>query len=634
MKKWIWIAAFVLKGSLLVAWPLIQIGPEFSSLMITGEAGIINGNGSSPDSIQALPDSAFYASRNSNFLFGLTQDAHWLKMNLINRDELRRQLLFEIANPNLQEVRVYLYWGAQQLQADSTGINYPYSKRALAHQNFIFPIDLPPDDSISLLVYLGPSMQPVNFNMYLWDKSYRLNKQAVRESFSLGSFFLLHAIFLLILALTSWSFGIRELWYYSIYVLFGALFILADLGLGYRYLWSDSPYLQKVAPFLLVNLYTIFGAQFIRAFFHTGRRFPVFDKVFLAAIASVSVVFLSAFFLPWMPLGMAHSVSVIQYILFLLCSTAFIVLFLRTLRTRHQSGWFLLGFSIHGAGIVITILQYMKLLPNYSAASSLFEAGWPVTFSTQTTLMAGMVLEIPIVLYIAFRRFQFLDDQNQRQAERLSQLRQKSMNDLLLGIESERRRLAQDLHDGLSVNLAAIKMKANLMEVRSQGEQRKAWREIMDDLEGAYEELRRISHNLPPKSLYRIGLGGALEEIVQRSRTIRPEMEIQYFNNIPLAGLSKQTEMHIYRIVLELINNALKHSEASVLSIQLMSHDRQAVITVEDNGKGFDPEKTSGDGIGLQNIRSRAELLGGALSVESRPGKGAVFMITLPLEND
>ena len=633
MKKWIWIAAFVWKGSLLGAWPLIQIGPEFSSLMITGEAGIINGNGSSPDSIQALPDAAFFASGNSNFMFGLTQDAHWLKMNLVNRDELRRQLLFEIANPNLQEVRVYQYWGTQQLQADSTGINYPYSRRALAHQNFIFPIDLPPGDSISLLVYLGPSLQPVNFNMYLWDKSYRLNKQAVRESFSLGSFFLLHAIFLLILVLTSWSFGIRELWYYSIYVLFGALFILADLGLGYRYIWSDSPYLQKVAPFLLVNLYTIFGAQFIRAFFHTGRRFPVFDKVFLAAIASVGVVFLSAFLLPWMPLGMAHSVSVIQYILFLLSSTAFIVLFLRTLRTRHQSGWFLLGFSIHGAGIVITILQYMKLLPNYSAASSLFEAGWPVTFSTQTTLMAGMVLEIPIVLYIAFRRFQYLDDQNQRQAERLSQLRQKSMNDLLLGIESERRRLAQDLHDGLSVNLAAIKMKANLMEVRSQGEQRKAWREIMDDLEGAYEELRRISHNLPPKSLYRIGLGGALEEIVQRSRTIRPEMEIQYFNNIPLAGLSKQTEMHIYRIVLELINNALKHSEASVLSIQLMSHDGQAVITAEDNGKGFEPEKTSGDGIGLQNIRSRAELLGGTLAIESRAGKGAVFMITLPLEN-
>lgn len=615
-------------------WKWIQIDSEFTSLLLTDQVGVFMAEGPAlPDSIQLLGEGAFQRNSTANLSFGLTLKDHWLKFNLVNTGEQRKQLLLELVNPNLCLVAVYQYWKDQQLQADTSGIDLPFSHRPFPHQNFLYPIDLPSGDSLTVLIRLSPSYQPVNFNLYLWDRNYRTGQQAVKESFSLGSFFLLHFIFLSLLALTSWGFGIRELWYYAAYVLFGALFVMADLGLGYRLLWGGWPYWQKIAPFFLVNVYTILGTQFIRRFFRTKRRFAGFDKVFLGVMLSAAVLSVVALFVPALPLPWVHNLSIFQYGVYLICSVSFVLLFIRTIPMRHQSGWFLLGFSLHGAGIFITILQYLKLLPNFSASAWFFEAGWPVTFFTQTTMMAGMILEIPVMLFIAFRRFQFLEKQNNKQAERLAKLRQQSMDDLLLGIESERRRLAQDLHDGLSVNLAAIKMKANLMEVRSQGDDKKAWREIMQDLENAYEELRRISHDLPPKSLFRTGLGGALEEAIQRVRTLRPEMDIQYFNNLPLLQLSKQAEINLYRIALELINNTLKHAEATSMSLQFIYHDNQAVVTLEDNGKGFNPGKLDGDGIGLKNIRNRVGVLGGTLDIDSQPGRGAVFVITLPSES-
>ncbi|MBK6904610.1 MAG: hypothetical protein IPH04_17860 [Saprospirales bacterium] len=639
MKRLFWIGLGLLCFTRLHAlevppgWPAVQIDTGFISKLLMSEVGVFQttkGDSLSLQEVQMLPDSAFRPALSPNFLFGLSESDYWIKVNLVNSDPQRRHLFLEVANPTLQKVIAYQFWGAHLLQADTTGIDLPFSKRPHPHQNFLFPIDLPAGDSISLLVFLGASYQPMNFNLYLWDRDARVTKQAVRESFSLGSFFLLHLLFLSMLAITSLGFGIRELWYYTAYVLFGALFVFADLGLGYRYVWGAAPYIQKVAPFLLVNLYTLFGTQFIRKFFRTQKRFPGLDRLFLISMGAISALLIVSLFHTALPLPLVHGLSVAQYLIYLVCSISFVTLFIRTMRLRNQSGWFLLGFSLHGAGIFLTILQYLRLLPKFSASAWFYEIGWPVTFSTQTTLMAGMILEIPVMLYIAFSRFKYLERQNSRQAIRLAELREKSMNDLLMGIESERRRLAQDLHDGLSVNLAAIKMKANLMEVKSQGADQKAWREIMEDLETAYEELRRISHNLPPKSLFKIGLGGALDEIVQRARTLRPEMKIHYYHNLPLLRLSKQAEVHLYRIILELLNNALKHSEASSLSIQIMEHDDQIVLTMEDNGKGYNPEKPGGDGIGLSNIKSRVAVLGGTLSIDSRPGKGAVHIITFP----
>jgi signal transduction histidine kinase len=588
----------------------------------------------SPDSVLRMPDSLFTPATSKAFLFGLTEIPRWLRFNVVNPTTDSRRLLLEIANPNLRHVEVYQYWGELLIQSDTAGIDFPFERRPVPAQNFLFPMHLKAGDTLTCLVYVAPSYQPANFDLYLWQRHHRITAQSTRESLVLGGFFVIHLAFWALLVAVAASFRLREMAYYAAYVLMGALFVFSDVGLGYRFLWSEWPYWQKVFSFAAICLYTIFGTQFIRLYFNTRKRFPVFEQIFFYAIAVCFALLISLLFIPVLPLRFVHILSILLYIVFLACSAAFVALFVYTLSRKSKlwSVWLLLGFSLHGVGIVVTLLQYMRLLPQYSLAEGLYEAGFPLTFHTQILMMAGMTLEIPVVLYTAFARFKYVMKQNQTQAVKLAELRRKSMNDLLLGIESERRRLSQDLHDGLGVSLAAMKMKANLMEMRAAGEDKNAWRELMYDLETTYEELRRISHNLPPKSLFRTGMHSALEEVLQRTRTLRPELSIDYFNNLPLNRLSQQAEINLFRITLELLNNALKHSEASRLSVQWLTHEKEIVLTVEDNGKGFQTGKTTGDGIGLANVRNRVEVLGGQMSTDSQPGHGATIVIRVPNE--
>jgi signal transduction histidine kinase len=125
----------------------------------------------------------------------------------------------------------------------------------------------------------------------------------------------------------------------------------------------------------------------------------------------------------------------------------------------------------------------------------------------------------------------------------------------------------------------------------------------------------------------------ALEEVLQRTRTLRPELSIDYFNNLPLNRLSQQAEINLFRITLELLNNALKHSEASRLSVQWLTHEKEIVLTVEDNGKGFHDRQNyrRRHRIG-QCAQSEWTVLGGQMSTDSQPGHGATIVIRVPNE--
>lgn len=594
----------------------------------------------SPAEALTWPDQSFSTEAiQNNFLFGLTNKAHCLRYRLFNPTTQKQSLLLELVNPNFTELRHYQYQledTPRLLRADTLGVKRRFTQRPVLHQNFQIPIELAPGDSILCLLYLAPTPLPLNFNLFLWQENERKTFQQAAESLQLQAFFLIHLIFLTLLGIIARVFRQRALGFYATYVLIGALLVWSDLGLGYRYFWGEWPYLQQVAGLFFANLYLIFGTQFIRAHFQTALRNPRFDRLFLMAIRSSVVLSGLVLALPFFPLPWAHGLEVAHYFVFLVTSTAFVILFLRnfTSRRRYFSGWFLLAFSLHGAGIVLTVLQFLSQVPEYSAAYWFYEHRLILTLNTPVFLMLGMVLEIPVVLFIGIKRFKYLVDLNVRQAARLAKLRTENANALLLGIETERRRLAQDLHDGLSVSLAAIKMKANLMEVHAAGKDQSAWREIMQDLERVYEELRRVARNLVPKALYQAGLHQALEEIIHRTRLLRPEINIQYYYNLSRLALNQQAEMHLYRMVQELINNVLQHAEATALTIQLTKHEAQIILMVEDNGKGMDINtlQKKESGIGLSNIRNRAELLGGTAHFDSQLGRGTTVVVELPLE--
>ena len=160
----------------------------------------------------------------------------------------------------------------------------------------------------------------------------------------------------------------------------------------------------------------------------------------------------------------------------------------------------------------------------------------------------------------------------------------------------------------------------------------KDWKGLVDVLDETMKDLRALSHELLPGVISDFGLVQAITSLCARVDGTGG-MKTQFYTNLE-KRLDPEYELSIYRIVQELANNAIKHSGADNFIVQLMDHPESLLLTVEDNGKGWDmanPEIFI-SGIGLLNIRGRVKALGGNLVFDTQPGKGLNTIIEFPYD--
>ena len=147
----------------------------------------------------------------------------------------------------------------------------------------------------------------------------------------------------------------------------------------------------------------------------------------------------------------------------------------------------------------------------------------------------------------------------------------------------------------------------------------------MEILDSSVKELRRVAHNMMPEALLKFGLKEALGDFCVEIDT--PQMKVGYHYYGEKMRLSQNIEIALYRIAQELINNALKHSNASEINVQLLVDYERASLTVQDNGQGFDLGATGVTGFGLNSIRSRVAALNGIIDISSDKGRGTEIEI-------
>ena len=202
---------------------------------------------------------------------------------------------------------------------------------------------------------------------------------------------------------------------------------------------------------------------------------------------------------------------------------------------------------------------------------------------------------------------------------------------MLEGQENERNRIAIDLHDGLAGRLSATRIKLEQLSQGSEDAQNvKVFREAAVGIDDALSELRSIARNLMPETLFRYGLKNAIEDYCSSIRQGNSELKfiLQFYDNG--AVVPRNNLLTIYRIMQELVNNAVKHSKATELLIQFFLEGDKADITVEDNGVGFiTTDMHTMTGMGLKNLKTRVAYLNGAIDFESNPGEGTTVHILI-----
>jgi two-component system, NarL family, sensor kinase len=251
----------------------------------------------------------------------------------------------------------------------------------------------------------------------------------------------------------------------------------------------------------------------------------------------------------------------------------------------------------------------------------------------QLLLLLAVIAILCLVAVLAIMRLQHRkkltakrEEEHKAELEKIEKEKQLSNYTALMeGQEQERRRLARDLHDGLGCHLSALKLNLSRVPAES-AQQEQSLLQVTDQLDASIRELRWISRNMMPEALLTLGLQDALKDLC--SSVMSPQLRLVYnaYNIDPALPLSTQTT--IYRMIQEIINNAVKHANASVIMLQCSQEEDSFFITVEDNGKGFDVASHHSEGIGLKNIRNRVDYFNGDLNIESSP-EGTIINIEL-----
>ncbi|MBX7174096.1 MAG: hypothetical protein K1X72_24200 [Pyrinomonadaceae bacterium] len=249
----------------------------------------------------------------------------------------------------------------------------------------------------------------------------------------------------------------------------------------------------------------------------------------------------------------------------------------------------------------------------------------PYFYQTRWFAALSILAVAAIIALIFYIRFS--------QLKKIAEAQTEFSRRLIESQESERKRIASELHDGLGQSLAIISNRAEMGKNKASEPEnmRREFEEISQNALEALDEVQQITANLHPHYLERLGLTKALKAMFTKlSDVIELNAEIDSIDNV----FPKESEINVYRIVQESLNNIIKHSDASEAEIKIKRLENEVIIAIKDDGRGFDTTnfKAKGSGLGLVGLRERTKMLGGKISINSSIGNGSEIKLNLPIQ--
>lgn len=212
-----------------------------------------------------------------------------------------------------------------------------------------------------------------------------------------------------------------------------------------------------------------------------------------------------------------------------------------------------------------------------------------------------------------------------------SEIQENIINASIDGQELERKKLAEVLHDSISALLSSASLHLSAYLI---GKEAVVPEEILKArtlLKEAHDQVRDLSHDLVPPVLAKLGLFYALQDLCEKNSNSIITISFNHYGSFQ-QRFNEEFELKVYFIITELVNNILKHSEATSGNLKLEVRNNQLIINVEDNGKGFDDSKSQySDGFGLTQIKARVRSLKGKVSIISKIKKGTLIYIKLQI---
>lgn len=552
--------------------------------------------------------------------FGFTTSTWWMKFSLVNQTGRDESCFIRLANGHIHDIRFYSE-GPQDTVHYQTGNHHPYSSKPVQFTEYLFPMTVKAGQEYTVYLKLSKIGAELNAPLQILGGDYPYTSILNGWNLLFGATFL----YIGILFICTCIIRTRVILFYFIYACCLCLYMASVKGVSFAMIWPNQPWIQTNILELTKHLANIFYILFIMKFIGWSAqnlRINFFLKacivlsglnILIRLIYSVSDLIPDLFMMRFVQLTA----------LLLPIADVFLVYLLhQAWKTNKKAEVFWLLFIT--AGLIIPLVFLVSL-----------HFGWIPALPWYPNLLVIMFLiEIICISAIIVYRYYELYKKELHHLREITNLKKKAVENILLGQEEERIRIAKDLHDGISLSLAHIRMRLSSFEAQlTLPPQKTVIRELLDQLGHTSKEVRSISHNLAPLSLQHQELTKAIEELVYQIELVDANMDIEF--NYPddiNTSLSPMHKQNIYQIVKELFNNILKYAQASRIELRFSQDQDSFQLEIEDNGKTYNPESNSGvGGLGLASIKSRATLLNGWFTVLPRNGGGMLHRFRIPV---
>jgi signal transduction histidine kinase len=608
----------------------IVVNDAFQNVYISSSAKISSSILSAQD---LYSEDRFKPQQDFSFNISQHSEPFWIKFNVKNASSHRRNLYLELTNPNINHGRLYALRDSQVILLYDFGVKYPFPQRPVSHNNFLLPIILDSMESTTFCVEILPGMFSNNFDLILWNKKSREDYRN-KEFLFFCIFQVVHFLFIIVLGAVMYITRQIRQWLIIINSSLGVVYKYIDIGLGYMYIWPHSPEMQKIALTVIVNILAIASIFFIRKYLNTKGIAPLLDKIYIHSSWILAAIIVLNFLNLFVDLRVINYLKYVNSGVLLTVTCIYVYNILSYLKTRVALSECIFFIVCFAPMTFVTLIFFFKQLNLYHINLS-FLARNPIfliSLSHGNLFVWAIYWIILFVSLLMMFRLNNLFKENQSMYEILELERKESVKQLMHSIETERKRVAQELHDGSGVSLSAIRMKmTHLKELIKDKVNGDKLTIIMQDIDHLSKEIREISHLIMPISLSKLGLKAGIKELIGKLNQSNAETEFNLFQQYNEERLTQNHQINIYRICQELLNNAIKHSKATQVTLNLVEDDDVLSISMEDNGVGFDTHAES-KGLGMNNIHLRTGLMQGTLHMDSNEQSGSFFNIHIPIK--
>ncbi|WP_420603579.1 sensor histidine kinase [Flagellimonas sp.] len=543
---------------------------------------------------------------NRSFVYlGFDVTQAYSKFILKNESTTSKEVVLSFSYPFLEDVKLYKVEQDTLKLAGNVGIKT--LKQSVERTWKVIMTLLPNETASYYLVFEKSKGKPLATDVFVQDRDTYYSKNAF-QSIAIGSYVGLILLSILFTTLI-FVFIKRTLFLlYGLYLTVLLIFIGSYLGYTNVLLPAESLDAGRAIYVISIELSTATFVLFAQQILMAKEYLPKLKR-------SVEVVIVFQFAFRIFLHFMANSMYAAQIeffmklwylsLVFLICALVYEI-FVYIKHNKKIGAYFTISYLFMAFGSILLVLHHsfgLLKFSFYGLPGIFYASAIEIFFLTITlTLVVGQIYQERNVL-----------------ANKLVLQQQKFLNAFVQGQEDERKRVGGELHDNIGSKIA------NLKRLFSSKYTDEKMQKEFDDI---CEDVRTVAHSITPAEISLVGLSGAIDELVETIE--KTEQLTVNFNTFQFPEkLNENISTHLFRIVQELLQNVIKHANASMVDIQLFGHNNSVTLSFEDDGQGVS-QKNGSPGIGLKNIRSRVTQLNGEFLFDSIQGKGTSVLVIIP----